>query len=83
MDPRLDQAHESAVVCIGVGSSLALALVGSALITLLIGCRRPASSTTSLMESEPDGFTEDQFSLTVADPFLSEENAMSVGGWAE
>jgi hypothetical protein len=83
-DPALDQAEESTIAWICVASSLALILLIITGITGILGCRRLSlSALTSLPESEIEWFTDSQFSFTAPDPFLSEQNALSAGVWAE
>jgi hypothetical protein len=77
LDSSLNQAGESTLVWIGIGSSLAAILLSLAAIIFLLGCRRLFSSATSLPESEIEGFTDSLFSFTEPDLLLSEQNALS------
>jgi hypothetical protein len=77
-DSLLNQAGESTLVWIGIGSSLAAILLGLPAIIFLLGCRRLSfSSATSLPESEIEWFTDSLSSFTEPDLLLSEQNALS------
>jgi hypothetical protein len=81
--PSGDEAEVmvSTAVWIGAGSSLAAVLMVIVVIVLLVGCRTwslksAADATESDMETNIPG--DGEVSSTAVDPFLSEENALSV-----
>jgi hypothetical protein len=84
-DASLDQAKVSTVVWMGVAGSLIAIVLGVVGLTFLFGCRRLSFlSEMSLPESEIEGeFTDSHFSLAIADPFLSEQNALTAGDLIE
>jgi hypothetical protein len=78
-DPLLDHGEDSTAVWISVAGSLFAILLIIAGVIFLFICRRLSFSCgTTLPESEIEGFTDSLFSFTAPDPFLSEQNALSV-----
>jgi hypothetical protein len=81
--PFFRQGAESAVIWIGAGSAFAVIVAGTVagVVLVLIFRRRSSRSSNQVTESEVeiDVPTESQSSVRV-DPFLSEENALSVDG---
>jgi hypothetical protein len=78
-----DQAVASTGIWIGAGSSLAAILIVIFAVVMLLGCRRrllkPASDMTE-SERETGIPAEGEVSHGVGEAYISEENALSVGG---
>jgi predicted RNA-binding protein len=80
----LTEGQKSTVVLISIAGSLAAVLLIVTGIVVLLGCRRLSfSSPMSLTEPETEVLTDSQLSFNLADPFLSEQNALSSGRWIE
>jgi hypothetical protein len=74
----------STVVWVVVASSLLAFLLSSGVIVFLLTCRCVSlSEMMSLTESEIAVLTDSNCSFAAADPFLSEQNALSDRGWLE
>jgi hypothetical protein len=84
LDLLLEPDGESKVVWVSVAGCLAGLVLAIGVIAILYRYRRLTfSSGMCLTESESEELLDVDLSLTVADPFLSEQNALSVGEWVE
>jgi hypothetical protein len=74
------EAEGSRAIWMGAGSAFAVILVAIGMIILFATCsRRSLGSVTDLPESDCDIDIGVEISSQAIDPFLSEENALSVG----
>jgi hypothetical protein len=78
--PELDQSKGSTVTWAGVGSGLVAILLGIGGIVFLLACRRRVRSTATVPESEMEMKRPESEISSKADPFVSEENALSADG---
>jgi hypothetical protein len=78
--PELDQSKGSTVAWARVGSGLVAILFGIGGLVFLWACRRRVRSTATVPESEMEMKRPESEISSKADPFVSEENALSADG---